>query len=165
MGDDAEVRHARTLDRLRGEYEVMARSAVSTRLRKMNSFLEERRQQLDEMVRNRENAAKSIQMDLEERLTTALQDASRLKDMLRRSEQDRVDLSQQMERKEKQLRGETGARQQLELQLDRLANQAVVRRMSRPDHSAPRAGSLDTPVASPEPWRAHGQPMGVVHFK
>merc|ERR1712013_781389 len=104
-------------------YEVMARSAVSTRLRKMNSFLEERRQQLDEMERNRENAAKSIQMDLEERLTTALQDASRLKDMLRRSEQDRVDLSQQMERKEKQLRGETGARQQLELQLDRLANQ------------------------------------------
>ena len=60
------------------------------------------------------------------------------------SEQDRVDLSQQVrrnsiryslsdkfsffcfvevERKEKQLRGETAARQQLELQLDRLANQ------------------------------------------
>ena len=29
----------------------------------------------------------------------------------------------QVERKEKQLRGETAARQQLELQLDRLANQ------------------------------------------
>ena len=60
------------------------------------------------------------------------------------SEQDRVDLSQQVrrnsiryslsdkfsffcfvevERKEKQLRGETAVRQQLELQLDRLANQ------------------------------------------
>jgi len=163
--EDAELRLSRTLDRLRGEYEVMARSAVSTRLRKMNSFLEERRQQQEEMEKNRENAARSIQLDLEERLAAALQDAGRAKEVLRRSEQERVELSQQVDRKEKQLRGETAARQQLELQLDRLANQAVVRRMSRPDHSAPRAGSLDTPVASPEPWRAHSQSMGMLHNK
>ena len=36
-----------------------------------------------------------------------------------------------MERREKQLRGETAARHQLEVQLDRMANQAVVRRMAQ----------------------------------
>ena len=72
-----------TLDRLRGEYEVMARSAVSTRLRKMNAFLEERRIHQEEIEKNRENATRGIQVDLEERLAAALQDMAKAKDQLR----------------------------------------------------------------------------------
>ena len=78
-----QFRLQQTLDRLRGEYEVMARSAVSTRLRKMNTFLEERRQHQEEIEKNRENATRGIQVDLEERLAAALQDMAKAKDQLR----------------------------------------------------------------------------------
>ena len=80
---EADVKLKRTLDKLRLEYELMARSAVSTRLRKMNEYLEEKSKRQEELDNNRDNVAKSIQMDLEERLSSTVEELNQIRDKLK----------------------------------------------------------------------------------
>ena len=83
MLQEGEIKLKRTLDKMRTEYEIMARSAVSTKLRKMNEYLSEKFKRQEELDNERDNIAKGIQIDLEERLTSSLNEVNQFKDRLK----------------------------------------------------------------------------------
>ena len=72
MVQEGEIKMKQTLEKMRMEYEIMARSAVSTKLRKMNEYLHDKFKRQEDLDNERDNVAKGIQIDLEERLTNAL---------------------------------------------------------------------------------------------
>ena len=73
-----------TLEKMRMEYEIMARSAVSTKLRKMNEYLSDQFKRQEDLVNERENVSKGIQIGLEERLTNSVNEVQQVKDKLKR---------------------------------------------------------------------------------
>ena len=83
MVQEGEIKMKQTLEKLRMEYEIMARSAVSTKLRKMNEYLHDKFKRQEDLDNERDNVAKGIQIDLEERLTNSLNDVHQCKDKLR----------------------------------------------------------------------------------
>ena len=62
------------------EYEIRARTAVSTKLRILKEYQFKRQEDLDN---ERENIAKGIQIDLEERLTNSVNEVHQVKDKLK----------------------------------------------------------------------------------
>jgi len=156
MLQEGEVKMKRTLDKMRTEYEIMARSAVSTKLRKMNEYLSDKFKRQEELDNDRDNIAKGIQIDLEERLTSSLSELHQIKDKLKRAEQDFKAIRQHSDSKEKQLKAEQMLRRQLEQQVDKLTNQQISHRMARGSADNLARNSLETPVASPDIWRERG---------
>ena len=148
MVQEGDIKMKQTLEKMRMEYEIMARSAVSTKLRKMNEYLNDKFKRQEDLDNERENVAKGIQIDLEERLSNSVNEVHHVKDKLRSKffifpnmsflnnsiteiEQEYKALKQHADSKEKQLRAEQLVRRQLEQQVDKLANQQISQRMMR----------------------------------
>ena len=68
---------------MRTEYEIMARSAVNTKFRQINNYLESRTKQQEEVDNKKDNISKEIQIDLEERLQTSHSELATIKQMLK----------------------------------------------------------------------------------
>eukprot|EP00092_Neocalanus_flemingeri_P006732 GFUD01007272.1.p1 GENE.GFUD01007272.1~~GFUD01007272.1.p1 ORF type:complete len:950 (+),score=360.85 GFUD01007272.1:177-2852(+) len=156
MLQEGEMKMKRTLDKMRTEYEIMARSAVSTKLRKMNDYLSEKFKNQEELDNERDSIAKGIQIDLEERLTSSLNEVYQIKEKLKRADQELKALRQHSDSKEKQVKAEQLLRRQLEQQVDKLANQQISHRLARGSADNLARNSLETPVTSPEIWRERG---------
>ena len=172
MMQEGEIKMKQTLEKMRMEYEIMARSAVSTKLRKMNEYLSDKFKRQEDLDNERENVAKGIQIDLEERLTNSVNEVHQVKDKLKSkfflmnisifdnnnsgTEQEIKALRQHSDSKEQKLRAEQLLRRQLEQQVDKLANQQISRRMARGSVDNLSRNSLETPAVSPEFWRERG---------
>lgn len=167
MVQEGEIKMKQTLEKMRMEYEIMARSAVSTKLRKMNEYLNDKFKRQEDLDNERENVAKGIQIDLEERLTNSVNEVQQVKEKLRRVEHEYKSLRQHSDSKDKQLRAEQLLRRQLEQQVDKLANHQISQRMMKGSADMLQGSSdlvrgsmdnlgrnsLETPVMSPEIWR------------
>ena len=79
----AEIKLMKTVEKMRLEYQLMARSAVSTKMRKMNEYLSERLRQQESVETDKENITKGIQIDLEERLANSSSELSHVKHRLK----------------------------------------------------------------------------------
>lgn len=143
-GED-EARFQKTLERLRGEYEIMAKASVSTKLRKINNYIGEKNRRQEEMDKDRDHVTGSIQTDLEERLSSTLAELGAIKNKLKKTEEDLSNLRVTFEKREKQLRAEQHIRRQLEEQLDKLLNQRI---LSQQEIHETR-NSLESPYPSP----------------
>ena len=73
----------KTVEKMRLEYQLMARSAVSTKMRKMNDYLSDRLKQQEILETDKENITKGIQIDLEERLSITSNELNQLKHRLK----------------------------------------------------------------------------------
>ena len=79
----AEIKLMKTVEKMRLEYQLMARSAVSTKMRKMNDYLSDRLKQQESAETDKENITKGIQIDLEERLSNSANELSQVKHRLK----------------------------------------------------------------------------------
>ena len=79
----AEIKLMKTVEKMRLEYQLMARSAVSTKMRKMNDYLSDRLKQQESVETDKENITKGIQIDLEERLSNSSNELSQVKHRLK----------------------------------------------------------------------------------
>ena len=83
---NSDVQMRRRMEKMRIEYELMARSTVNSKMRKMNEYLNEKLRQQENLDIDKENVIKGIQIDLEERLAHTSNELghikSRLKSML-----------------------------------------------------------------------------------
>ena len=73
----------KTVEKMRLEYQLMARSAVSTKMRKMNDYLSDRLKQQESVETDKENITKGIQIDLEERLANSSNELSQVRHRLK----------------------------------------------------------------------------------
>ena len=80
---NGEIQMKRNMEKMKIEYELMARSAVSTKMRKMNEYLNMKIRQQDELDTDKENVSRGIQIDLEERLSSTSHELSRIKSRLK----------------------------------------------------------------------------------
>ena len=78
-----EIKLMKTVEKMRIEYQLMARSAVSTKMRKMNEYLSDRLKQQETAETDKENITKGIQIDLEERLANSANELSQVKHRLK----------------------------------------------------------------------------------
>ena len=85
-----EVRMKRSLEKMRIEYELMARSSVSSKMRKMNEYLNERLKEQENIDLDKETASKGIQIDLEERLSNTSNELGHIKQRLKSKSQSQV---------------------------------------------------------------------------
>ena len=83
MMQEGEIQMKQTLEKMRTEYEIMARSAISTKLRKMNEYFNDKFKRQEDLDSERENVAKGIQIDLEERLRDSVNEIHQCKDRIR----------------------------------------------------------------------------------
>ena len=79
----AEIKLMKTVEKMRLEYQLMARSAVSTKMRKMNDYLSDRLRQQESVETDKENITKGIQIDLEERLANSSNELSQVRHRLK----------------------------------------------------------------------------------
>eukprot|EP00092_Neocalanus_flemingeri_P016061 GFUD01017385.1.p1 GENE.GFUD01017385.1~~GFUD01017385.1.p1 ORF type:complete len:150 (+),score=57.23 GFUD01017385.1:51-452(+) len=122
----------------------------------MNDYLSEKFKNQEELDNERDSIAKGIQIDLEERLTSSLNEVYQIKEKLKRADQELKALRQHSDSKEKQVKAEQLLRRQLEQQVDKLANQQISHRLARGSADNLARNSLETPVTSPEIWRERG---------
>lgn len=80
---NGEIQMKRNMEKMKIEYELMARSAVSTKMRKMNEYLNMKIRQQDELDTDKENVSRGIQIDLEERLSSTSHELNRIKSRLK----------------------------------------------------------------------------------
>ena len=80
---NGEIQMKRKMEKMKIEYELMARSAVSTKMRKMNEYLNMKIRQQDELDTDKENVSRGIQIDLEERLSSTSQELNHIKSRLK----------------------------------------------------------------------------------
>ena len=80
---NGEIQMKRNMEKMKIEYELMARSAVSTKMRKMNEYLNMKIRQQDELDTDKENVSRGIQIDLEERLSSTSQELNHIKSRLK----------------------------------------------------------------------------------
>ena len=83
MMQEGETKMKQTLEKMRMEYEIMARSAISTKLRKMNEYFNDKFKRQEDLDNERENVAKGIQIDLEERLRVSVNEIHQCKNRIR----------------------------------------------------------------------------------
>ena len=89
---DSQMR--RNMEKMRIEYELMARSTVNSKMRKMNEYLNEKLRQQENLDTDKENVSKGIQIDLEERLAHTSNELGHIKSRLK-SMQININLFQQ----------------------------------------------------------------------
>ena len=80
---NSEIHMKKNLDKMKIEYELMARSAVSGKMRKMNEYLNIKLKQQESLDADKENMSKGIQIDLEERLSNTSNELTQLKKRLK----------------------------------------------------------------------------------
>ena len=80
---NGEIQMKRNMEKMKIEYELMARSAVSTKMRKMNEYLNMKIRQQDELDTDKENVSRGIQIDLEERLSSTSNELNHIKSRLK----------------------------------------------------------------------------------
>ena len=80
---NGEIQMKRKMEKMKIEYELMARSAVSTKMRKMNEYLNMKIRQQDVLDTDKENVSRGIQIDLEERLSSTSQELNHIKSRLK----------------------------------------------------------------------------------
>ena len=80
---NGEIQMKRNMEKMKIEYELMARSAVSTKMRKMNEYLNMKIRQQDVLDTDKENVSRGIQIDLEERLSSTSQELNHIKSRLK----------------------------------------------------------------------------------
>ena len=80
---NGEIQMKRNMEKMKIEYELMARSVVSTKMRKMNEYLNMKIRQQDELDTDKENVSRGIQIDLEERLSSTSHELNRIKSRLK----------------------------------------------------------------------------------
>ena len=164
----AELRLKRSLEKMRIEYEMMARSTVSSKMRKMNEYLNERLREQENHDMEKETATKGIQIDLEERLSNTSYELGQIKQRLKSrcsfkwlnsticlpsfagSETELSSVKLQLDKKERLLKSEEYLRRQLESQMSKLTNQRICDRMFRGSVDNVARHSLETPVMSPD---------------
>ena len=78
---DSQMR--RNIEKMRIEYELMARSTVNSKMRKMNEYLNEKLRQQENLDTDKENVSKGIQIDLEERLAHTSNELGHIKSRLK----------------------------------------------------------------------------------
>ena len=78
-----EIQMKRNMEKMKIEYELMARSAVSTKMRKMNEYLNMKIRQQDVLDTDKENVSRGIQIDLEERLSSTSNELNHIKSRLK----------------------------------------------------------------------------------
>lgn len=78
---DSQMR--RNMEKMRIEYELMARSTVNSKMRKMNEYLNEKLRQQENLDTDKENVSKGIQIDLEERLAHTSNELGHIKSRLK----------------------------------------------------------------------------------
>ena len=81
-----EIHMKKSLDKMKLEYELMARSAVSGKMRKMNEYLNIKLKEQESLDADKENMSKGIQIDLEERLSNTSNELTQLKKRLKSRE-------------------------------------------------------------------------------
>ena len=77
-----EIHMKKNLEKMKIEYELMARSAVSGKMRKMNEYLNMKLRQQESLDSDKENMSKGIQLDLEERLSNTSNELTLMKKRL-----------------------------------------------------------------------------------
>ena len=77
-----EIHMKKNLEKMKIEYELMARSAVSGKMRKMNEYLNMKLRQQESLDSDKENMSKGIQLDLEERLSNTSNELTLIKKRL-----------------------------------------------------------------------------------
>ena len=80
---NSEIHMKKNLDKMKIEFELMARSAVSVKMRKMNEYLNIKLKQQESLDADKENMSKGIQIDLEERLSNTSHELTQLKKRLK----------------------------------------------------------------------------------
>ena len=80
---NGEIQMKRNMEKMKIEYELMARSAVSTKMRKMNEYLNMKIRQQDVLDTDKENVSRGIQIDLEERLSSTSNELNHIKSRLK----------------------------------------------------------------------------------
>ena len=78
---DSQMR--RNIEKMRIEYELMARSTVNSKMRKMTEYLNEKLRQQENLDTDKENVSKGIQIDLEERLAHTSNELGHIKSRLK----------------------------------------------------------------------------------
>ena len=147
---NSEIHMKKNLDKMKIEYELMARSAVSGKMRKMNEYLNSKLKEQESLDADKENMSKGIQIDLEERLSNTSNELTQLKKRLKSKESELLAVKSQLDVKEKMLRSEESLRKQLEVQMNKLANTRICDRMVRGSLDNLARHSLESPVMSPE---------------
>ena len=165
---NSEIHMKKNLEKMKIEYELMARSAVSGKMRKMNEYLNSKLKEQESLDADKENMSKGIQIDLEERLSNTSNELTQLKKRLKskefmsyicnanvffyflESESELLAVRSQLDVKEKMLRSEESLRKQLEVQMNKLANTRICDRMVRGSLDNLARHSLESPVMSPE---------------
>ena len=66
---EAEVKLMKTVEKMRIEYQLMARSAVSTKMRKMTDYLTDRLRQQESLDTERASSSQARQAELQDKLT------------------------------------------------------------------------------------------------
>ena len=66
---EAEVKLMKTVEKMRIEYQLMARSAVSTKMRKMTDYLTDRLRQQESLDTERDSSSQARQAELQDKLT------------------------------------------------------------------------------------------------
>merc|ERR1712098_897750 len=147
---DSDVKMKRNMEKMRIEYELMARSAMSHKMRKMNEYLDSKLKQQENLDHDKENISKAIQIDLEERLMQTSSELSHINTKLKKTESELKSLRSEMEMKQKILDSEQSQRKQLEVQVNRLTNSRICDRMMKGSLDNLPRHSLETPIMSPE---------------
>ena len=80
---NSDVQMRRRMEKMRIEYELMARSTVNSKMRKMNEYLNEKLRQQENLDNDKENVTKGIQIDLEERLAHTSNELGHIKSRLK----------------------------------------------------------------------------------
>ena len=83
---NSEIQMKKNLDKMKIEYELMARSAVSGKMRKMNEYLNMKLKEQESLDADKENMSKGIQIDLEERLSNTSNELTQIKKRLKSRE-------------------------------------------------------------------------------
>ena len=65
----AEIKLMKTVEKMRLEYQLMARSAVSTKMRKMTDYLSDRLRQQESLDTERDSSSQARQAELQDKLT------------------------------------------------------------------------------------------------
>lgn len=83
---NSEIEMKKNLDKMKIEYELMARSAMCGKMRKMNEYLNMKLKEQESLDADKENMSKGIQIDLEERLSNTSNELTQIKKRLKSRE-------------------------------------------------------------------------------
>ena len=137
---EAEVKLMKTVEKMRIEYQLMARSAVSTKMRKMTDYLSDRLRQQESLDTERDSSSQARQAELQDKLTDTHNELNTVRRRLKstfsfivdffkliilESEKELMSVKNQLDMREKMLKSEESLRKKLEFQMNKLTNSRI----------------------------------------